>query len=99
MTSFLKLWENMNNDEDVSENDKSLEAIRMGINIRDDFWEDFLKLVNNAEALSDLLDIPATKIYKWRQLIKQAKEQVSEMDSNTKAKKNLKLIKTGINTK
>lgn len=98
MTSFLKLWENMNNDENTSENDKSLEAIRMGINIRDDFWEDFLKLVNNAEALSDLLDVPLTKISKWRQIIKQAKEKVSDMDSNVKAKKNLKLMKTGIST-
>lgn len=97
MTSFHKLWENMHFDSaNGDSNDKSLDAIRIGIGINEKFWDDFIKITNNSEALASLLDIPSTKINKWRERIKEALELVQKMDSSEETKKNTKLLKTGM---
>ena len=42
----------MYGDDDIDQSeDKSMSAIRTGINIRDDFWDDVLQLINNSENL------------------------------------------------
>jgi Trm5-related predicted tRNA methylase len=94
MTSFQKLWESIHSDNEHE--NKALSVIRTGIGIRETFWEDFIKLLNNSESLAELLDVPVNNIGKWRTKIKEALEEVHMHDSDSKAKKNLKLIKTGL---
>ena len=73
-----------------------MSAIRTGIGIRDDFWDDFLQVVNNSEGLSALLDIPVIKIANWHQKIKENLDKVQKTDSVPDPKDNGKLLKTGM---
>jgi len=79
--SFAKLWEMM--DQPVGDDDldsKAMEAIRIGINIREDFWDDFLQLINDSSALSDLLGIEEAKISGWHARIKEHLDKVQSSD-------------------
>lgn len=96
MPSFQKLWENIQATKEKSpKDDRAVSAIRTGIGVRDNFWDDFLLVVNNSEGLAALLDIPATKISSWHDKIKQTLNQVHQMDNTPKPKNNGKLLKTG----
>lgn len=97
MSSFQRLWENiqLKKESIEEEDDKGMSAIRTGIGVRDDFWEDFLLVINNSEGLSQLLDIPVTKIAGWHNKIKETLDKVKEKDSTPELKKNVKLLKTG----
>lgn len=97
MSSFQRLWENIQlKKESIEEKeDKDMSAIRTGIGVRDGFWEDFLLVINNSEGLSQLLDIPVTKIASWHDKISHTLNKVKEADSTPELKKNVKLLKTG----
>ena len=96
MSSFQKLWENMQAGKQTSpQDDKAMSAIRTGIGIRDDFWDDFLQVINNSEGLSELLDIPITKISGWHEKVKTCLDKVQKADSMPDPKDNGKLLKTG----
>ena len=96
MSSFQKLWENMQVQKQTSPNDdKAMSAIRTGIGVRDDFWDDFLQVINNSEGLAELLDIPVTKISGWHEKVKQVLDKVQKADSMPDPKDNGKLLKTG----
>lgn len=98
MVSFRKLLENMSLEKTEGSDSKALEAIRTGNSVRDNFWEDFLLVINNSEAISDLLDIPISKISGWHQKIKEALEQVKASDDhsdNKELNKNKKVLPTG----
>jgi len=76
--------------------DKAMSAIRTGLGLREDFWEDFNLVVNNSEGLSALLDIPVEKISTWRQKVNSVLDKVREADGTADVGKNKKLIKTGV---
>ena len=69
----------------VLEDGKAMEVIRKGLNLRKpgcgDFWEDFIDICNDADGLSELLDVEREKISKWASLIKQHIEKVEDMDA------------------
>jgi len=67
------------------------EAIRLGMNIRHDFWDDFIKMANNADSLSRLLGIDADKISDWPRRVKESLEKVQDEDSGDRNK----MISTG----
>ena len=96
MVSFQKIMEHMEvyreGKNDKTER-KSAEAIRTGINIREDFWEDFLLLLNNSAALGELLNVPSTKIASWRSRVQRYLEQVKEEDQVPDPKKRAKMIR------
>lgn len=98
MNSFQRLWENMQaaKNEETMPDDRAMSAIRTGIGVRDEFWDDFIAVLNNSEDLSELLDIPVTKISSWRSKIQHALNKVRDADSDTEQKKNGKLMKTGL---
>ncbi len=48
------------------EDAQALEAIRNGMNLDENFWQNFISVLNNTEALSNLLGVPAIKMNKWR---------------------------------
>ena len=98
MSSFQKLWENIQLQKENSsqKESKSMSAIRNGIGIRENFWDDFLQLINGSEDLSELLDVPVSKISLWHEKIHHALEKVKKADSSLNPKDNSKLLKTGL---
>lgn len=99
MVSFQKLWENMEaakSGENGNTESKASSAIRTGIGVREEFWDDFLAVLNNSSGLSELLDIPTTKISSWHQRIKEELAKVKESDQNSDGKSNRKMIHTGL---
>jgi hypothetical protein len=96
MSSFQRLWENIQaQKEKTPQDDKAMSAIRTGIGIREDFWDDFLQVINNSDGLSQLLDIPTTKIAGWHDKVQHALKKVQQADATPDPKDNGKLLKTG----
>lgn len=96
MSSFQKLWENIQAQKEKSpHDDRAMSAIRTGIGIREDFWDDFLQIINNSEGLSQLLDVPTTKIASWHDKVKHALNKVQKVDASPDPKNSGKLLKTG----
>lgn len=92
--NFQELWNKIREGTETLSDDKSSSAIRTGLGIRDDFWDDFLLVINNSDGLSELLDVPVTKISSWHDKIKENLEKVKHNDMNIKGRDTL--IKTGL---
>ena len=71
---------------------KTQNAIRTGLNISSDFWENFLKVINNNEALGSLLNISPDEISQWGAKVKEALEEVKRQDTKEPEKE---IISTG----
>ena len=97
MSSFQKLWENiqLHKENHVSHDDKAMSAIRTGNGVDENFWENFLLVINNADDLSELLDVPVTKISTWYEKINHVLDRVKSADSDKKPSSYRKLLKTG----
>jgi hypothetical protein len=96
MASFQKLWENIQAAKEKSpQDDRAMAAIRTGIGVREDFWDDFLLVINNSEGLSELLNVPTVKIAEWHDRVKHALDKVQKADGTPEPKDNGKLLKTG----
>lgn len=103
--SFQKLWENMefaksdsvSESNSVSESKASI-AIRTGIGIREDFWDDFIAVIKNSSGLSELLDVPVVKVASWHQKIKEELDKVKNADQNLDNSSKHKMIHTGLPT-
>lgn len=96
MVSFQKMMEHMDvYREEVSDTSerKASEAIRTGLGIRKEFWEDFLLLLNNSAALSQLLKVPQTKVSSWRVRVQRYLNQIEAEDEVPNPKKRAKLIR------
>jgi hypothetical protein len=92
MVSFCTLWENMENNS-ISKNDisdKAISVVKTGLQVDENFWENFLRVMNNSSGLSELLDVPSEKITKWHSRIKDALKKIN--DESDDVGKNKKLI-------
>ena len=49
---------------------KALEAIQNGMNLDENFWRNFLLLINNSDALGTLLHTKPEKVNTWRNNVK-----------------------------
>lgn len=90
MVSFCSIMESMAKSRRGE--DRSVSAIETGLGIDEEFWDKFLRLLNNSDSVSELLDVPTTTISKWHDRIKSA---IEKRDSEKLAKpsgKNKKLI-------
>lgn len=96
MVSFRQLWENIESAKKSPLDDKAMSAIRTGIGVREEFWEDFMAVINNSEGLSALLDIPSVKIGSWHEKVKNVLEKVRQADAVPEPKDSGKLLKTGM---
>jgi hypothetical protein len=97
MTSFQRLLENMHNfreEENKASESKAMDAIRTGINVREDFWDDFLLVINNGAGMSELLGVPMTVISGWHSKVRHVLEKVQQADAVPDPKKRGKLIHT-----
>jgi len=96
MVSFHKIMEHMEayREEKTHSNDrKAVEAIRNGLNVSEDFWDNFLLVLNNSGALSELLGVPTTKIASWRSRVQKYLDQVQAEDDVPDPKKRAKMIR------
>jgi len=97
MTSFQRLYENMRtireNEEKASES-KAMDAIRTGINVREDFWDDFLLVINNGSGMAALLNVPLTVVSSWHSKVREAYEKVKQADAVPDPKKRGKMVHT-----
>lgn len=97
MVSFQKLWENIESSrKEGSLEDKAMAAIRTGLNADEEFWDTFLLVINNSSALSELLDVPVTKISSWHKRVRDALERVKQADEVPDPKDKGKMIHTGL---
>jgi len=71
-------------------------AIRNGLGIREGFWDDFLLLLNNVEAVASLLDVSPEKVGTWHEAIKKELEKVHDSDNEVVPKDKNRLLKTGL---
>lgn len=93
-TSFFKLWDNIS----ILKEQKDIEtpamkAIHTGINIDENFWDNFILLCNNPEGMSDLLGVSSEQITGWGNKIKHNLELVNK-NINSDSQKT-KVIDTG----
>lgn len=97
MTSLCRVIEVMNEDELVLEevSPKATAAVRAGLNLRPDFWDDFLKVCNQSQALSELLGVRREVIARWPSAVRAALAAVERQDSADAATKKASLITTG----
>lgn len=108
MVTFLDLWETMSRlreeigDEqegpllDSGEESTAMRVIRTGLGFDGDFWENFKSICNDAEGLSELLEIPKEKITGWASKIDELIEKVQSKDSEAESgDKKSEMIPTG----
>lgn len=96
MVSFHKIMEHMEvyrEGQGETTDRKAAEAIRAGINLREDFWDDFLLLLNNSSALAELLKVPTTRISSWRSRVQRYLDQVQAEDEVPDPKKRATMIR------
>lgn len=71
--------------------EKIKEIISFGKNIREDFWEDFILLLNNSESLAALLNVPEDVVATWHHEIKKnLKDKDSEIEIYKQKRKMLR---------
>lgn len=69
--------------------------IETGYNISDNFWEDFILILNNNKGLSDLLGVSRSKISTWNKKINEALKDYKNNKKELTVNKKHKIIKTG----
>jgi hypothetical protein len=96
MVSFMQLWNNLCEEKDAEHIDtSSMKAIRFGLNIRDDFWDDFIQVCNNADSLAELLEVRPEQIAGWAGRIKHNLDKVQKADVSGGEEKKTKVLDTG----
>lgn len=80
--SFRQLMENMYSPEKDAEHidTKSMKAIRTGIGVRENFWDDFLQVCNNTDAIAELLGVRPEQVGSWGGRIKHNLDRVHKAD-------------------
>lgn len=93
----MKLWENMRERDAEHIDTASMKAIRTGLNIRDDFWNDFLQVCNNSEAVAELLGVRIDQVSGWGHRVKHNLEKVRNADTAGEGEEKLgmKTLTTG----
>ena len=84
---------------DSGEETQSMDVVRSGMNLRSpecgDFWDDFINLSGNSEALSELLEVPRDKVATWSEKIRATIEKVNKADDQESSDKKSDSMSTG----
>jgi hypothetical protein len=96
--SFSDLWEviqqspapNVQDDtlKDSGEEGPGMRVVRTGLNLEGNFWDSFKSICNDAEGLSDLLDVPSHTIASWTHKIDELVQKVKQSDGDNGEDKN-----------
>ena len=91
MASLGFLIKKLSESKDSNKEEKIKEIISFGKNIRDDFWDDFILLLNDPDGLSALLGISEDEIVTWHSKIKKyLNDKDDELEIYKKRRKILK---------
>lgn len=90
MSSFLTIWENIQKSRSEKKGIKSI--IHIGYNISEEFWSNFISILQHCDSMSKLLDVPEHKIVTWKDKIETAIDQEKESNSLVTGK-NSKIVK------
>ena len=91
--TFLEAWENIRNIKEQSDDD-AIGAIFTGINVVDDFWDNFILVCNNKDGMAALLNVSPEKIASWPFMIQSYLEKAKD-HKNPDSKEKTKIISTG----
>lgn len=92
--TFLEAWERVRSIREAHD-DAAIGAIFTGINVAEDFWDNFILVCNNKEGLAALLNVSPEKIASWPPAIQQSLEK-SQSLKNPESKEKTHMIDTGI---
>jgi hypothetical protein len=92
--TFLETWEKLNSIKEHN-TDAAIGAIFTGLNVADDFWDNFILVCNNKEGLSALLKINPDKVALWPLSIKQNLEK-AKSEKNPESKETTRIMDTGV---
>jgi hypothetical protein len=92
--TFLEAWE-LSRSIKESHNDAAIGAIFTGINVAEDFWDNFILVCNNKEGLAALLNISPEKVASWPPAIQKHLEQ-AKSQKNPESKEKTHIIDTGV---
>jgi hypothetical protein len=99
--SFRQLLENIDSSEKDSEHidTKAMKAIRSGMAIGESFWDQFIQVCNNTEALAELLGVRSEQVSGWASTIKHNLERVHKADTHGEGEEEVKtkVVDTGSN--
>lgn len=96
MITFLEISDRMMSDREEKKADETQEvrAIKTGLNVRDDFWDDFLRVLNDKTGLSALLEVSPEEIARWSARVSQYLNKVR--DTNDVDNEKTKILDTGM---
>jgi hypothetical protein len=96
MITFGRLIERMEEDKGVGQPDTAaIGVIRSGLNIRPEFWEDFINVCGDAQGMSQLLDVPRHLVTGWGGKIREALANVDKADDEEAKGEKSETIPTG----
>lgn len=79
--------------QDVGE-DGAVAAVRAGLNVRPDFWDDFLRVIGGP-GIPELLDVPGEKVAKWAESVRKGLDAVRKADDGEAAGAKARTLRTG----
>lgn len=93
------LWEQIDKEKSINsplmnsgEDSKAIIVVRAGNELHEKgkrtFWDEFMSLCNNADGLSQLLDVPVDKIKNWPEKIK---DNLDKLERQTSVSPNEKI--------
>ena len=100
MSNFARLFESMDSfkkSKKELEDRMAMDAIKNGMNIDENFWKNFLLLLNSPESLSKLFGVPSHKVTEWYGRVSKYLNKFLDSDESDlveKPKKKKRLIKT-----
>jgi hypothetical protein len=74
---------------------KAMAAVRTGLNLKPEFWDDFIQVLGNAEGLAELLDVSREKITGWAGKIRDILDQVQKSDDEESKNQKAEFVPTG----
>lgn len=92
MMTFGKLLNIMREEHDDAHHhdSKGMRAVRTGLNINEEFWDQFIQVCNNTDDLAELLGVSPTAISTWATKVKEAVDKVKQADSQGKSDEKVK---------
>lgn len=91
--TFLEAWEKARNIKESSD-DAAIGAIFTGINVANNFWDNFILVCNNKEGMAVLLNVSPEKVASWPLAVQENLEK-SKDHKNPEAKEKTHIIDTG----
>ncbi|NIQ15604.1 MAG: hypothetical protein GTO02_14765 [Candidatus Dadabacteria bacterium] len=91
--SFLEAWEKACRIKEAHD-DAAVSAIFTGINVAEDFWDNFILVCNNNEGLAALLNVDSEKIASWPAIVQEHLEK-AKSEKNPESKEKTHILDTG----